>query len=128
MEVMPDIFAVIVWLLVLASQIRWQRAAAPLAAMRLRVHFGQSALKILIAHVMPARQAAVRQQPAIVEVVTGTRPTAFHDLEQRSMSNRAEVAAHLWQRQSGQRFLGFDSVITHRLFELKVQVDGPKAE
>ena len=42
------------------------------------------------------------------------------------MSNRAEVAAH-FQRQSSQRFFGFDSVITHEFFELKVKVGGSKA-
>lgn len=95
--------------------------------MRLRVHSGKSAVKVPITHVMPGQQAAIRQKPAIVEIMAGTRLTAFYDLEQFAMSNLAEVAAHLWQRQSGQRFLGFDSVITHRFFELKVQVDGSKA-
>ena len=69
---------------------------------------------------MPGQQAAIGQKPAIVEIMAGTRLTTFHDLLQFVMSNRTEVAAHLWQRQSGQCFLGFDSVITHRFFEFKV--------
>lgn len=98
---MLNVFAVIVWLLMLTNQTCRQRPAAPLAAVRLRVHSGKSAVKVPIAHVMSARQAATRQNFSIVEIVTGTRPTTFHDLQQFVMGNRAEVAPHFWQRQSG---------------------------
>ena len=84
--------------------------------MRLGIHPGKGALVILRRHVVSPRQTAIGQRLPIVEIVPRTCLTRSHDLQQFVMSNRAEVAAHLWQRQSGQRFLGFDSVITHRFF------------
>ncbi|HEY9172727.1 MAG TPA: hypothetical protein VI136_10630 [Verrucomicrobiae bacterium] len=114
-KMMLEVFPVIVWLLMLPHQASRQRPAAPLAAVRLRVHSGESALKVSFAHVMPARQVAVRQQPAVAEIVAGLCPPAFHHLEQRAVSSRAEVAACFCQRhgQSGHRLFGFNSVVTH---------------
>ena len=126
-EVMLDMLAVIVRLLMLANQTGRQRPTAPLAAMRLSVHSGKSAMKVSIAHVMPLRQTAIGQRLPVVEIVAKTRTSAFHDLEQLAVRSRADVGTHLWQWQSRQSFLGFDSIITHRFFELKVQVDGSKA-
>ena len=78
---------------------------------------------------MPPRQAAARQEFAIVKVVAGARLATSHDVEQFVMSNRAKIAAHFshGHGQGLDRCLAETVVITHGFFALKVEVDGPKA-
>lgn len=66
MKVMPDVFAMVMWLLMLMHLVGRQRPAAPLAAMRLRVHLRKHPVEVPISHVMPACQIPVRQRPAVV--------------------------------------------------------------
>jgi hypothetical protein len=53
-EMMDDLFAVIVRLLMLAHEAQWERATTPLAAVRLPVHAGQRALEVGGRHVVAA--------------------------------------------------------------------------
>jgi hypothetical protein len=91
-EVMFDVFAVIVWLLMLSHEVGWQRAAAPLAAVRLRVHPIQGALEVGRRHVVAVPKAAGRQTTAVGEVVAKTHTTARDHLQQLAVGWRADVA------------------------------------
>jgi hypothetical protein len=72
-EVMGNLFTVIVLLLMLPHKAGRQRATAPLTAVRLRVHAGQHALKVDGRHVVAMPKAAGRQRAAVGKVVAGTR-------------------------------------------------------
>jgi len=81
-EVMIDVLAVVVGLLVLSDTVVGEPATTPLAMMAVSVHPGQCALEVAIGHVMPNGKTVRGQGPAIVQIMSRLDSTVTDGLDQ----------------------------------------------
>jgi len=98
MEVVLDVLAVVMGLLVLPSEGDGERRVAPVAAPRVSGHSCQLPLEVLGRHVMATRQASLRHGPAVVQVAALTGPTVGNGLDELLVGGPAQVVACLSER------------------------------
>ena len=95
MEVVLDVFAVIMRLPMLMDKIRGEWLSAPLATVRPQIHIGEYRAEVSVTHIVATNQIALGQNSPIAQVTTRASSAAFYDFEELFVSCGAQIGVRL---------------------------------